>query len=313
MRLSVIFRLVFVVVAGLPGTSVSGLGENRSQEVTSRREDKPRQVRDILWVWGNPEMETPGTHTIATFAQASPAERARLLGVPNIILAGNGLPDDDRKAQALMRGVARAPRHVWEISPDGETAGPPFVYKETVDRIARLAERYPSIEGVLLDDMTSQMIKRGFKPAHIRRIRERLSVQAPNVKVWGVVYTMNLDIPRLDTYIRQLDVINLWVWHAKNIVDLEKNVARCEREYPGKPIVLGLYLYDYGQGRRMPQDLLEKQCETALALVRTGRIRGIVFLTIKNDERAVQWTSNWIRRVGKQPLGRDTGPARDRP
>src|SRR5271157_5224522 len=86
---------------------------------------KPKVVRDLLWVGGNPEMGKPGLHTLATFASASPARRAELLGVPNAILAGQGIPNDDQQADALTREVAAAPRLVWEIAADG-SGGPPF-------------------------------------------------------------------------------------------------------------------------------------------------------------------------------------------
>ena len=48
----------------------------------------------MLWVWGNPEPARPGAHTIASFRGAPAAERARLPGVPNVVMAGKGLPDD---------------------------------------------------------------------------------------------------------------------------------------------------------------------------------------------------------------------------
>ena len=60
-------------------------------------------VRDVMWVWGNPEMAEEGAHTHKTFAQAGPAERAQLLGVPNIVMAGHGLSRDDGLAEDLAK------------------------------------------------------------------------------------------------------------------------------------------------------------------------------------------------------------------
>ena len=264
-------------------------------------------VRDILWVWGNPEMGEEGSHTLATFAQAGPAERARLLDVPNVVMAGLGLPRDDQEARALMKQVADSPRVVWEISTDDPNGGPPFVHDETIARVRRLAHEYPRIEGVLLDDMSTVKIDRGFKPEHIRQIRQLLSGDHGRIKVWGVLYTMSLDREGIHDYLKELDIINLWTWHARDIVDIEKNVAECERLFPDKPIVLGLYLYDYGDGRRMPLDLLEEQCSTALELAHAGRIKGIVLLTINNDPEALTWAAEWIKRVGRQELGTSEG------
>lgn len=262
-------------------------------------------LRDLIWVWGNPEMATEGPHTVATFAQAAPAERASLLGVPNIIMAGQGLPKDQELAQRYTEQVDGAPRLVWEIAADGESPGPAFAYGETIGRLSRLVARYPQIEGVLLDDMSSVGIDHGFKPEHIRNVKQLLSPVNASVQVWGVVYTMNLDRDGINDYIAALDVINLWIWHARDVVDMENYVSRCEALFPAKPLVMGLYLYDYGEGRPIPRELLEEQCATALKLARAGRIEGIVFLTIDNDPEAVAWAADWVSRVGGQTISMD--------
>jgi hypothetical protein len=265
--------------------------------------ESPPQVRDLMWVWGNPSLARPGPHTVATYAQASPAERAELLDVPHVIMAGRGLPKNDADAEALMQGVKHMPRIIWEIEADPEEGGPPFVYTETIARVHRLAERYSGIEGVLLDDMSSLGLDKGFEPEHIRNIRALLGDRGGKLRTWGVLYTMNYDRENIDAYIHELDGISLWTWHAKDIPDMERNVAVCEERYPGKPILLGLYMYDYGDNRRMPLDLMEQQCETALKLAHEGRVEGIVFLSITDDGDAVGWTADWIRRVINQQVG----------
>jgi hypothetical protein len=279
------------------------------QESRNKVTVETKCIRDLIWIWGNPEMGTPGEHTVATFASASPAKRAELLGVPNVVMAGLGVPNDGKQADALTQEVAAAPRLVWEIDADGN-GGPPFVYMRRTAQIRKLVDKYPQIEGVLLDDMSTVAIDKGFKPEHIQQIRQALDGNGVSIKVWGVLYTMSYNRPQIDNYIKELDVINLWTYYAKDIPNLEKDVAHCEQKYPGKPIMLGLYLYDYGDVRRIPMDLLKQQCETALKLAHAGRIEGIVFLTIDDDPEAVSWTAEWIKRVGGQKLGLPTASSR---
>lgn len=284
--------------------SIALTGCFRSAErVSKRTSDAPKTIRDLIWIWGNPGMTVPGSHTLATYAQASPAQRAEMLDVPNMIMAGNGLPHNDREAEVLTQSVAHCPRLIWEIAADGGIVGPPWNYDKTVARVCGLVDRYPHIQGVLLDDMSSVGIDHGFKPEHIRQIRQLFPDEYARVALWGVVYTMNLDRENINDYVEELDVINLWTWHAKDVVDIEKNLAHCERLFPEKPIVLGLYLYDYGDGRRIPPEFLEKQCATALELAHARRIEGIVLLTINNDPEAVAWTADWVARVGNQTIG----------
>lgn len=262
------------------------------------------RVRDRLWAWGNPEMARPGVPSAATYAQAGPIDRARILGAPNVVLAGDGLPDDPKAADRITREAADAREIVWEIASDDAftSKSPAFVYTKRIAELRRQARGSHRITGLLLDDMSTGGMDRGFLPAHIRAIREALGRDARRLRTWGVVYTMSLDRPRMAEYLRELDVISLWTWHARDIPDLEHNVDRLRREHPRKPIVVGLYLHDYGEGRTMPPDLHRMQCETALRLLRAGTIEGIVFLTIDNEPATVQWTADWVRQVGDQPI-----------
>jgi len=232
-------------------------------------------VRDILWAWGNPEMVKPGAHSVDSYAQASPRERARMLGVPNVVMAGLGMPKELAEAQALAEGVREAGQVVWEISPDEDRGGRPFVYTEAVAEARAVAAGHPQTLGVLLDDMSTVQISKGLTPAHIRALREAAASGSPRLQVWGVLYTMTLGRPDIADYVRELDVINLWTWHAKDTVDLEANVAQCEARLPDRPIVLGLYLHDYGDGRPIPAELLRGQCETALKSPTRGASRAL--------------------------------------
>jgi hypothetical protein len=295
---------VKILLIGLLLSSAAHLAvSGQAVGTESNAQSAPNRIRDLMWVWGLAGVGTDGPHTSATFAQASPAERSRLINVPSIIMAGNGLPRNDEDAVEWTSEVAHAPRLIWEIATDREEGGPPFVYDVTVARVRRLAAAHPQIEGVLLDDMSSLGIDHGFKPAHIRSVRELLADTHEQVKVWGVVYTMNLDREAIADYIRELDVISLWVWHAKDIPQIADTVALLRNRFPDKPIVLGLYLYDYGGGQRMPLELLEQQCATALRLAHAGDIEGMVFLTITDDADTVSWTANWVRQVGNEQVG----------
>lgn len=265
---------------------------------------------DILWVWGIPEGNGAyemgkgrmvPTKDPAAFAQADAQSKAAILGVPNVLMAGDGIPDDLHRAEELSRGLAGLKRIGWELGPDGGE-GPPFVYTQKIAVLKKLRTEYPRIEAVSIDDMLTSQRKKGLKPEDIGTLRHQLQASVPGVKMWGIVYTMNLNDPALPEYLKSIDVINLWTWQAEEIRDLDRNFADAEKLASGKPIVLGLYLYDYGKHRRMPRELMQLQCEKALALAKQGRIRGIVFLAVNNDAEAVAWTRDWIRKVGNETL-----------
>jgi hypothetical protein len=267
-----------------------------------------KTIGDLLWVWspiihdaeGNVVPISVTQPTAANFVEADSVQKAELLNVNNVILAGHGLPADLEKANEITRSDAGKGRIVWEIASDDGMHKPPFSYEKTIEHFAQVVKEYPQVEGVFLDDMSSMSMDAGFGAEHLRAIRQQLP---QSVKLWGAVYTMNFERPGMDSIIEGLDVISLWVWHARDLEKLEKDVATLEAKFPDKPITLGLYLYDYGEARPMPRDLLAKQAELALKLAHEGRIEGIIFLTINNDAEAVQWTMEWIQKVKGQNIG----------
>ena len=288
-----------------------------ASEAKAKQQAKPKTVHDIMWAWGTVSKAgrgEPGRHTLATYTKATPKEKARLLGVPNIMMCGNGLPSNDANALEWTEEVAGARSLVWEITTDDGLHKPPFEYTKTAARIRMLKDKYPKIEAVLLDDMSSLSMKAGFRAKHVRALRKLLPGKYEAIRLWGVVYTMNFqkgkEVEGIDEMVRTLDVVNLWTWHAKDLKNLAKNVAHVEKLVPDTPIILGLYLYDYGGGRRMPMDIHEQQCATALKLAKEGRIEGIVFLTIDEVPEVLDWTTRWIKKVGgeKLPAGKVAKP-----
>jgi len=264
---------------------------------------QPETIRDLMWVWATPSHTKEGEHTLATWAEANAVQKMQLFNLQNVMMCGAGLPDNDEEAIQLTESALSANRMVWEIAGDDGLHKPPFSYKKTAARVRRMYDKYPKIEAVLLDDMTSLSVNAGFEAKHIHAIRDELPDSYLDVKIWGVVYTMNMRQPKVDKIIEALDVVNLWVWNGRDLADLEEHVAFIEDLEPEKPIVVGLYLHNYGEGKNMTLELHEHQCTTALRLAHEGRIEGMVFLTITNNEEITRWTADWIAEVGDQQIG----------
>ena len=277
------------------------------QQAQGKDAEPEKVIRDIMWVWGTQSgvVTDPPEGSMAKFHESTTTQKMKLLGVPNVTACGSGLPAKDETAWALTKEWQTAGRLVWEISTDGGHHKPPFSYAKTAARIRKLARDYPKVEAVLLDDMTSMSVKAGFKAEHVQALVKALAAEKQDIKTWGVVYTMNMRQKEKGVHeiVKALDVINMWVWHARDIPKIEPDLAYLEEHFPGKPIILGLYLHDYGGGREMPMDLLKQQYETALKLAHEKRIIGMIFLTINNDVPALEWTADWIQKVGNQKIG----------
>ncbi len=72
---------------------------------------------------------------------------------------------------------------------------------------------------------------------------------------------------------------------------------------PDKPIVIGLYLTNYGGKEPLTPETMKAQCDVALAMLRDKRIFGITFL-LHGAENApvVAWTRDWVRQVSDEAL-----------
>ena len=286
------FKFTFPILLGLLLTTMA----HGDPEV-----DRPKTIGDLFWVWGNSEMTKPGEHGYANFREASPAQRTRMLGATNVVMAGAGLPNDWDESVRLTEEVKDFPGLYWEICPDGNK-GPPFVYKKRMAQVRALYDQYSQIDGLVLDDMSSVSRSQGFKPEHIRQIRKEMDGKYAALELVGVVYTMNMYDADMADYIRELDVIMLSEWHGAKVGEMEKHVSYLEKNFSENPIIFCTYLYDYGASRRMPKELLKKQFDIALQLAHQGRIAGIEITTIDNDEEAIRWTAEWIRSVSDQPI-----------
>ena len=262
-----------------------------------RQEAQPRAPNragvnacDLIWFWATRPDVLRADIGIAGDSAYTAARAAADFGVPNLVMAGQiALCGEEQAA------VAGARRVIWELNFE-----PGHDFRRDLAMIRHLAERYANVQGLLLDDMTTTEFQRGLRPAVLMRLREAAHAGPRPLQVLGVVYTMNLDTPHLADYLVHLDAISLWVWQARDLTDLDAHVARCQALAPGKPIHLGAYLYDFGEGRPMPVELMRLQCERALEWARAGRIAGLWLLPtclLDAPLEAVEWTQQWLASV----------------
>lgn len=111
--------------------------------------------------------------------------------------------------------------------------------------------------------------------------------------------------PQCAPHLVTCDGVTFWTWKAKDLPHLEDNFARAEKLIGDRRKMLGCYLWDYGAGLPMSLENMQQQCETGLKWLCAGRIEGMIFLAsciCDLDLEAVEWTRNWIARVGDETL-----------
>ena len=179
-----------------------------------------------------------------------------------------------------------------------------------------LAERHKNVVGFILDDFfhepsggsapvvgPERPFRASLTPAELRAIRTR-PVRGGKVPLMAVIYTAQV-CAAAHAHLAEVDQVSLWTWRPADLTNLESNFAALERLVPDKPLFLGCYMFNFSGNKPLPVGLMEQQVALGYRWLKSGRIAGIVFLstgTVGVGLEAVDWTRDWIRQHGPEPL-----------
>jgi hypothetical protein len=163
-----------------------------------------------------------------------------------------------------------------------------------------LAAQFPNFSGVMMDDFFRYDEASGRIAVHsveeLEAIQSRLKTSDRKLDLWVVLYNHQLEHP-VEEHLAVCDVVTFWTWTSENLGSLERNFQRVEEIAPSCRKVLGCYMYDYGNSKPMPVDLMKRQCDLGLQWLRHGRIEGMIFLAsciCDLELETVEWTRQWI-------------------
>jgi hypothetical protein len=261
-------------------------------------------LKDKLWLWGHDAGAHNDAWGLPGPSRITPTEAAFYLGIPNLIMVRyQGRPTLPFDQYALPFRALR--RVVWSVVGAGGQTD-----ESERAHVLELAARHPNIAGLMLDDFFgSEQAAQGQEPAalpadRLRELRDHLTVGGRQLRLWAVLYEHQLEKP-LTPYLELLDLVSFWTWDSNQLPGLEANLERLEQVTGPCGRVLGCYLWDYGKKKPMPLDLMRHQCETGLRWLRQGRLEAMILLAscvCDLELEAVEWTRDWIARVGQQPL-----------
>ncbi len=267
----------------------------------------PDTVRDRLWVWAHEAGVYNGAWGLPGNSRITPVEGAHWFDVPNLIfIRYEGKPAPPFEQYAVpFRSLKRV---YWSIAGAGGATS-----EEERQQVWRLAASLPNCAGLFMDDFfrSSEAVKlpegksvpAALSIEELKDLRGRLNLGFRKLDLGVTLYTHQLE-PRLVPQLELCEVISLWTWKSEDLKDLEANLAALKKMVPDKRLLLGCYLWDFGNQKPMPLERLEKQCELGLRWLLEGRIEGIIFLATNLADlnlEAVEWARAWIERVGGRP------------
>ena len=241
------------------------------------------------------------------------ADAARDVGIHNLNAIRWDKPD-----KSFRDSLKPLKRVTWPIS--GNKTEKNFTYDALADWCFAAADEMPNVTGFDLDDFfiargKSVTVQTAAGPAlscptrfpyeQLVELRRRLSAYPRPLELRVVVYDDLLDKrenpgdlkPSLDL----VDAVTYWTWRAKDIPRIPEHLARLRKLAPGKPIYLGIYLWDFGSHKEMPLELMEMQLKFALDGWKDGTLEGFVFLCSSICNRqypAVIAARKWISEHG---------------
>jgi len=227
------------------------------------------------------------------------------MGLKNAIMVTfGGLPEPPLLPHA--RALAGVDRLVWSIV--GDSSSMRNDSATDLDEVVSLATDCPNLSGAIMDDFFHAPDKAGnvsrYSVPQLESFADRLHHAARPLDLWVVLYDHDLHLP-VAPLLSPCDVVTFWTWTADALPQLAANLPRARTLAPGKRIILGCYMWDYGRARAMPVASMQAQCRQGLAWLKSGAIDGMIFLAsciCDLNLETVEWTRRWIAEVGGQVL-----------
>lgn len=238
---------------------------------------KAKLTGDNLWVWGGPTPYWGGTMADDTLVRGADYYNAE-----NVVYVYG--PTDDK----MMKMHSKYKRMLCQINGNCRTPGAQgnFTDEENAEYLSKLSLKYPNIAGAMCDDVTTNYQKIVLPEPFEARYRG-LKKYNDKLKMYGVVYAHELAVKDFSLIQPYLDVVNLWLWNKDDILEYEEYMELCRQKFPGKPIIQGIFLHEYGRADiGNLSDLLVYQLDKAREYMAQGIVEGVIIL---GDREIKKW------------------------
>lgn len=231
---------------------------------------------DNLWVWGGP---TP-------FWGGSMADDTLIRGA-KYFDAKNGVYVYGSTDEKMMRLHSGFKRLLCQVNSQCRTPGAQGTMSDeaNAEELSRLSLQFPNIVGAMCDDVATYFRHKVLPEAFEARSKA-LKKYNDKLKMYGVIYVHELDQKDFTLILPYLDSVNLWFWNMDEILDYDRKILLCQERFPGKPIIQGIFLHDYGisDAGTLPQ-LLVYQLDKAREYMTRGIVEGVIILGDREIEK----------------------------
>ena len=257
------------------------------------------KLSEKLWNWGHLE----GSHNKCTGLECSmtPEEFALEYGIKNAFIVSYG-GNIQPPFNALAKRLSSLKEIKWSVLGDSSTPLPDAELGNTED-ILDVTTQASNITGGIVDDFFSPERMKHFPPEVLKKIKNALN--SKGLDFWCVLYDMQLDLD-LTPYLECFDGVTFWIWKSTELPNTEKHLEKLFSIVKDKPLMLGIYLFDYGTGS-VPMDpaLFENQLSRYFELLKDGKINGVIFCSSTVGDAPLETNrilKEYVRKYGDEEI-----------
>ena len=252
------------------------------------------KLKEKLWNWGHLE----GSHNkcLNVECRMTPEEFANVYDIKNAFIvsySGNITPP----FKNLANRFHSLNKIKWSVLGDASTPLPSDELGHTPD-VINAANQVKNINGAVVDDFFSpERIKR-FTPEILKKMKKELNKNG--LDFWCVLYSHEFELP-IEDYIDCFDGITFWVWKCCDIAHANEYIKKLKSITKDKPVMPGIYLWDYEQNKEMDIMLFKKQLSLYFDLLKSKQIEGIIFCssTIGDlDLKTNSYVKEFVKKYG---------------
>lgn len=252
-----------------------------------------KSLKNNLWLWGQaPSGYDKAGYGLPLGNKMTPSEALDFFDIKNLCRvklsaeANNSFLDDQ-----------------W-ISPDASkiclslVGAGGEVPRVDMDDILTLAKRDSRVVAAVMDDFISEKRMKAFTPEVLSGYLQGLhSTLSRPLELWSVLYERDFDITPTDRA-RLFDVTTFWTWFGENLDNYDENLKRITDIVDGGRLMLGIYMYDFGNKKPLSDERMRRQLEFVERKFNDGLIDGAILCSNVIADiglSAVDITKEWIK------------------
>ena len=257
----------------------------RCFELDLKRKGPEHFSRENVFVWGGPTPSWGGS-----MAKDASLKAKRFFDLDNVMYVYGPL---NREMMELHKDCKKLICHLGRNCRTKDAVMGSDT--EEAELLSRFSLEYPNIIGGVVDDMIMNYGK-NYSLKEYRAVYEALHKYNPDLELYSVVYAWELDLEeRIKAVSECIDHVILWFWSKTELVDFDVTLERCRKLFRGKPIMLGIFMFDYGASC-LPNSpvTMNYHLEKARRALGEGKISDIVILGDREIEKCPE-TAKFIR------------------